>query len=263
MQDKLSKVVVALLSACFVILSVPVKAAEYNPGVQVGYWVEYKNLASSGPYNPQDFNVTEWMRMEVINVVGRNVTVHTSQMLKDGTFLDGYDYVFDVDTGGTDRSADPSNLWNNYFIIAGNLTENSDTHLTLRLDPGAFPMLVNKTETRDLLGTNRAVNKVNYSESLEGYYDYQFYAMYDQATGMLLELNISTTSQTTPSGNEVLSFSAADINTKPRPPDYALVYTGVAFAAFIVVAAALVLVRRRKTRAEKPVQEASNKKHTE
>jgi hypothetical protein len=262
MLGKLKKFVVALIYASLVILVAPGEAAEYNPGVQVGYWVEYKNLVSGGPYNPQDFNMTDWMKMEVTSVVGKRVTVHTSRMLKNGTFQDGYDYVFDAQTRETDRSADPSSLWNNYFIIAGNLTENSDTHLTLRLNPGAFPMLVNETETRDLLGTNRAVNLVNYSESLESYYNYQFYAMYDQATGMLLELNISTISQTTPSSNEMLSFSAADINTKPRSSDYALVYTGVAIAAFIVVAVAL-LIRRRKKRAKKTVREAANKKPTE
>jgi len=251
MQGKLKKFVVALICASLVILVAPGEAAEYSPGVQVGYWVEYRNLVSGGPFNPQDFNTTKWMKMEVTSVVGKRVTVHTSRMLENGSFQDGYDYVFDVETGETDRSTDPSSLWSNYFIIAGNLTENSDTRLKLRLSLGAFPMLVNETETRDLLGTNRSVNVVNYSESLEPYYGYKFYAMYDQATGMLLELNVSTVSKTTPTSNEVISFSAVDINAKPRPFDYALIYTGVAIAAFILGAIALLALRKKK-RTESP-----------
>jgi hypothetical protein len=254
MPDKLEKVIAILICASFVVLAVPVGATEYNPGVQVGYWVEYRNLVSGGTGNPEDFNVTEWMKMEVTLVTGNRVTVHTSRMLMNGTFQDGYDYVFDVATGETDRSADATNLWNNYFVVAGNLTENSDTRLKVAgLTEGVSQMLINKTETRALLGTDRTVDLVNYSSSLGALFDYRFYAVYDQATGMLLELNVSLTSQMAPSTNEVLYFSAAEINTKPRPTDYTLVYTGVAVTAVIILAgaSAFVLRRRRKSRAEK------------
>jgi hypothetical protein len=254
MPDKLEKVFAVLICTSFVVLAFPVGATEYNPGVQVGYWVEYMNLVSGGTGNPEDFNVTEWMRMEVTLVTGNRVTVHTSRKLMNGTFQDGYDYVFDVATGETDRSADATNLWNNYFVVASNLTENSDTRLKVAgLSEGVSQMLINKTETRALQGTGRTVNLVNYSSSLGALFDYRFYAVYDQATGMLLELNISLTSQTAPSKNEVLSFSAARINTEPRPTDYTLVYMGVAVTTVIILAgaSAFVLRRRKKSQAEK------------
>jgi len=264
MLGKLKKVIVAMICASFVILAVPVRAAEYNPGVQVGYWVEYKNLVSRGASNPPDFNTTERMKMEITSIVGERVTVHTSRMLMNGTFQDGYDYVFDVATGETDRSADSSNLWNNYFIVAGNLTEGSDTHLAVALPEGSSAMFINKTETRDLLGVNRTVNLVNYNESLNAIpdYDYQFHVVYDQTTGMLLELNYSLTSHSIPSANELVSYSAADISTTPKSPDNTMIYTEVAIAAVIivVVAAALVVRRRRKAHATRSVQEAAKNK---
>ena len=264
MLGKLKKFIAAMICASFVILAVPARATEYNLGVQVGYWVEYRNLVSRGASNPPDFNTTEWMKMEITSTVGKRVTIHTSRMLMNGTFQDGYDYVFDVATGETDRSADPSNLWNNYFIVAGDLTEGSDTHLAVALPEGSSAMFINKTETRDILGMNRTVNLVNYSESLNvipDYY-YQFHVVYDQTTGMLLELDYSLTSHSIPSANELVSYSAADISTTPKPPDNTLIYAEVAVAAVTVgaVAAALVVRRRRKAHTTKSVQETGRTK---
>lgn len=125
-------------------------------------------------------------------------------------------------------------------------------------------MFINKTETRDLLGVNRTVNLVNYNESLNVIpdYDYQFHVVYDQTTGMLLELNYSLTSHSTPSTNELVSYSAADISTTPKPPDNMLIYTEVVIATVIIVtvAAALVVRRRRKAHATRSVQEAAKNK---
>lgn len=263
MLDKLEKVFVILICTCFVVLVVPVGATEYNPGVQVGYWVEYRNLVSGGIGNPEGFNVTEWMKMEVTLVTGNRVTVHTSRMLMNGTFQDGYDYVFDVATGETDRSADAANLWNNYLVVAGNLAEGSDTHLAVLLPKGSAAMFINKTETKNLLGLNRTVNIVDYNESVNAIpdYSYEFHAVYDQATGMLLDLNYSLTSQSIPSGNEVVSYSAAEINTKPKSSDNTLTYTEVTIAVVIIVVivVALVVRLRRKTHTVESVQKVAKK----
>jgi len=274
MLDKPEKISVVLICASFVVLAVAVGATEYNPGVQVGYWVEYRNLVSGGTGNPEDFNVTEWMKMEVTLVTGNRVTVQMSRKLMNGTVQPGLDYLFDVATGETDRSANAADLWNNYLVVAGNLAEGSDTHLAVLLPSGAATstraaMFINKTETRDLLGLNRTVNLVDYYESSNATttdYGYEFHAVYDQATGMLLNLNCSLTYPSIPMGNEVLSYSAAEINTKPRPTDYTLVYTGVAVTAVIILAGAstFVLRRRRKSLAEKKAvdRKLPKRKHT-
>lgn len=264
MLDKLEKVLTILICTSFVVLVVPVGATEFNPGVQVGYWVEYRNLVSGGTGNPEDFNATEWMKMEITLVTGNRVTVHTSRMLMNDTFQDGYDYVFDVATGETDRSADATNLWNNYLVVAGNLAEGSDTHLAVLLPKGSAAMLINKTETKDLLGMNRTVNLVDYNESFNAIpdYNYELHVVYDQATGMLLELNYSLTSHSIPSANEVVSYSAAEINTKPKSSDNTLTYAEVTIAVVItaVIAAALVVRRRRKAHAAGSVQKVAKKK---
>lgn len=264
MLDKLEKVFAVLICASFVVLAVPVGATEYNPGVQVGYWVEYRNLISGGTGNPEDFNATEWMKMEVILVTGNRVTVHTSRMLMNGTFQDGSDYVFDVATRETDRSGDSSNLWNNYLVVAGNLAEGSDTHLLVALPEGSAAMFINKTETKDLLGMNRTVNLIDCNESLNAIpdYDFEFHLVYDQATGMLLELNYSLTSHSIPSANEGVSYSAAEINTKTKSSDDTLTYAEVTIAAVIIVviAAAFVVRRRRKAHAAGSVKKVTKKK---
>jgi hypothetical protein len=263
MLDKLEKILVVLICASFGVLVAPVRATEYSPGVQAGYGVEYRNLVSSGPYNPEDFNVTQWMKMEVTLVIGNRVTVHTSRKLMNGTFQDGGDYVFDVATGETDRSASPTDLWSNYFVVAGNLTEGSDTHLGVMLPKGSALMFINKTETKDLLGANRTVNSVDYKESSNTIpdYSYEFHATYDQVTGMLLELNYSQTSNSIPSTNEVISYSAAEINTIPKSSDNTLTYAGViiAIVSVAVIAATLVVRRRRKAHAVGSMQKVAKK----
>jgi len=264
--DKLEKIFVILICTSFVVLAVPVGATEYNPGVQVGYWVEYGNFVTRGLGDPENFNTTKWMKMEVTRVVGSRITVHTSRTLMNGTFQDGSDYVFDAATNETDRSANATNLWNNYLMVAGNLTEGSDTHLILIIPEGfslrPAAMFINKTETKDLLGMNRTVNLVDYYYSNSTYYyDYRFYVAYDQTTGMLLELNYSLTSQISPDANEEFSFSATDLNTKPKSSDNTLIYTEVAIAVVIVViiATALVVRRRRKAHAVGFVRKVAKK----
>jgi len=266
MLGKVEKTFVVLVCASLVALAVSVGATEYNPGVQVGYWVEYGNFVTRGLDDSENFNETKWMKMEVTRVVGNRVTVHISRTFKNDTFEDGSDCVFDVATNETDRSANGTNLWNNYAMVAGNLTETSDTHLILIIPEGfslrPAAMFINKTETKDLLGMYRTVNLVDYYYSNSTYYyDYRFYAAYDQTTGMLLELNYSLTSQISPDTNEEFSFSATDLNTKLTSSDKTLIYAEVVIAVVIVViiAAAFVVRRRRKAHAVGFVRKVAKK----
>jgi hypothetical protein len=263
MLEKLEKIFVILICTCFVVLVLPVGATDYAPGVHVGDSVVYESIVASGAANYENLSATEWIKMEVTLVMGNRVTVHTSRMMKetwpDTREQDGSDYVFDVSTNETDRSSNPANLWNNYFLVAGNLSEGSDTHQILQIPEGSdsrpAAILINKTETKDILGMNRMVNVVDYHYSNSTYYhqpDYRFYAVYDYTTGMLLELNCSLTSRVIPGANEETSYSAIEINTKPRPTDYTLVYTGVAVTAVIILAGAYVLVLRRRRKPQTP-----------
>jgi hypothetical protein len=264
MLGKVEKVFIVLICASLLVLAVSVGATEYSPGVQVGYSVRYENFVVQDPSDSGSiFNATKWMKMEVIGVIGNRVTVHTSRTLKNDTFEDGSDYVFDVATSEMDRSGSAADLWNNYLVVAGNLTEGSDTHLGVMLPKGSVAMFINRTETKDLLGTNRTVNLVDYYESskLTFDYSYEFHAVYDQATGMLLNLNYSLTYPSIPIGNEVLSYSAAEINTTPQSSDNTLTYAGVTIAIVIIVviAATLVVRRRRKAQTVESVHKVAKK----
>ncbi len=267
MPDRFEKILVVLVCISILVLTVAVGATEYSPGVQVGYSVRYENFATRGSSDLEEFNATKWMKMEVTHVAASRVTVHTSRTLKNGTFEDGYDYMFDVATGETDRSTSAANLWNNYLVVASNLTEGDDTHLGILLPSNALtgpvPMFINKTETKDLLGLNRTVNLVDYYESSNATieYSYEFHAVYDQATGVLLELNCSLTYPSIPIGNELLSYSAAEINTNQESSDNTLIYAEVAIAVVIlvIIAGAFVIRQKRKANVTGSVRKATEK----
>ena len=226
------------LVTLFLIQPVLTEALGHDPGVQVGYWVKYGNIVGVGP-SYTDFNETDYIKVEVVSVAGSQVNLRRSSTFKNGTLQPGVEMEFHFDTGVTDAGTN----WYGPFIIPAGLVENDE----VKRPSGASSMIINKTETRYVLGANRTVDIVSYTASIVvNYVDYQFLAIYDQTTGFLLQFNESYISQSTPSGNEILSFEAVEMNTIPSSSDMTSIYVASAVVVAAVAAGLLILRRKRK-----------------
>lgn len=225
------------LVTLFLIQPVLTEALGHDPGVQVGYWVKYGNIVGVGPFYT-DFNETDYIKVEVVRVAGSQVNLRMSRTFKNGTLQPGVEMEFHFDTGITDAGTN----WYSHFIIPAGLVENDE----VKGPSGASSMIINKTETRYVLGANRTVDIANYTASIANYVDYQFLAIYDQTTGFLLQFNESYISQSTPAGNEILSFEAVEMNTIPSASDMTPIYVASAVVLAAVAAGLLVLRRKRK-----------------
>lgn len=114
-----SAVAVSLMILVFAAFALPVFAVDYNPGVSAGQYVRYGNFVGSGP-GVESFNDYDWLKLEVISVSGKEVTLLSTGQLKNGepTPGNGTRQVWNVETGtenGTPNVQGP--------IIAGNLNE--------------------------------------------------------------------------------------------------------------------------------------------
>ncbi len=149
--------------------AISVSSATYTVGVTVGDWVKYA-IVGAVPY----LSEYEWVRYEIKNVKGTNVTFELIIHFKDeGENID-YDR-WDIATGSTP------------WIIPAVLTSDD-----------AFPFhsataTVNATLPRIYGGASRTVHLLN----LSAYDDYTTLVGYwDQATGFLLDLVLTYASPT-------------------------------------------------------------------
>lgn len=149
--------------------AIPVSSASYTVGVAVGDWVKYA-IVGAVPY----LSEYEWVRYEIKNVKGTNVTFELIIHYKDGG--QNIDYGrWDIATGSTP------------WIIPADLTSDD-----------AFPFhsetaTVNATLPRIYGGASRTVHLLN----LSAYDDYTTLVGYwDQATGFLMGLVLTYASPT-------------------------------------------------------------------
>lgn len=170
-----------LAIAMAVVLSVgtfPAIAVEYEPGLSVGQWARYGEIINT---IVDPVNISAWM-VEVTAVSGKTVTLHTVGELKSGTTVEESIDVCDVEAGkinGTKAHWMP--------VIAADLKEGD------ALPPFELSMKINKTETRTYIGVSRTVNIYNAAVgSPESRSSTSL--VYDKASGILLELDISTIS---------------------------------------------------------------------
>jgi len=235
-----SKMLIPLIFM-FVAASVaPTNAVGRSPGVSVGYWAKYGNFQAEGLYyDGSGYNETEWLKVEVIGVNGTEVTMSVSRMLRNGSEQKmATDIVSDVDTGYAGYIYGPlSDFY--YFAIAANLGQND----ALPGNKGA----VIKTESRSYFGMNRTVAIVNFIES--GDPSEQRYEVYDQLSGLLLEMNQSIVSESYPIGNSGISFEVIALNLVANSLDV-LIYVIVGIVVVVLIVSVLVLRQVRKQRRE-------------
>ena len=226
MSDLKSGTTIALICVISTALMTSAWAIEYNPGVSVEQWIKYGNIAAWGSEVPSDFNESDWMKLEVVGISGKNVTLRMSGKYKNGTAAKEYGILFNVETGLMNSTTGPEPF---SFLTAGNLQQNDEL-------PGTA-LTINKTESRTYLGTNRIANVINITLHMTGYLDYQYLTVYDRASGILLEMNIESASPIIPSMDYRMSFSVVDTSIFGQD-----VSTGLSIDPVYVVAAVIVIV---------------------
>jgi len=239
-----SKFLTALLSAALLAAFVlPVLAVTYNPGVETGQYVKYGNFVGVGQ-GVEAFNDYDWLKLQVTDVSGKDVTLLSTSQFKNGTAIEGNDTtsVWNIETGTQDSVPSTQGP-----IIAANLNQ-GDTI------PPPNTYVVNSTESRTYLGVSRTVNILSASLSTSDYNATLTY-VYDKASGMLLESTTQTVTQADPQPVvTTISYSVIETNifgstTNPSPsiPELPLIAVGVAFVVILIgVVAMLVLTKKRK-----------------
>jgi hypothetical protein len=253
------KPAIAFVLTCMISvgLTTPAWAVEYNPGVSVGQWVKYGNVVAWGYNVPSDFNQSDWMKLEVVAVSGKEVTLHMSGKYRNGTAAREYDILSNVETGELKANAsfgpEPFS-----YLMAANLQKNDD--------PPGTGLTINKAETRSYLGTNRTVNMINMTLFGAGILNSEYFVAYDRISGMLLEMNIELTSPIVPSQNYRMSFSVVDTNifssSTSAEPSIDPIYIIAAIVAIILVIVMVFLILKRKKKpliAEPPAQTSESK----
>jgi hypothetical protein len=216
-----------VLSMAFV---VRVLAVDYNPGVTTGQYVKYGNFVGIGE-GLESFNDVDWLKLEVIDVSGKEVKLLTIGILKNGTAFagNGSVSVWNVETGALNGIPSVQGP-----IIAANLNEGDAI-------PPPNTYVVNKTEDRMYLEVSRSVNILRSEISSPSYVTVLTF-VYDRDSGMLMEaLSETTRTQPAPSTSKY-SYSVIETNlsgspTHPTPTPE----TGIPVEYFLVTVALVVV----------------------
>jgi hypothetical protein len=227
---------VALLST-FVL---PVLALTYNPGVETGQYVKYGNFVGVGQ-GVEAFNDYDWLKLQVTDVSGKEVTLLSTSQFKNGTATagNGTMSVWNIETGTKDGF--PSTQGS---IMATNLNQGDPI-------PPPNTYVVNRTESRTYLGVSRTVNILDAALSTPSYNATLTY-VYDKASGMLLESTTQTVTQADPQPvTTTISYTIIETNifgsTNPSPsaPEFPEAIIGVVIVVMIGVAATLILFKKK------------------
>jgi hypothetical protein len=232
-KSMLAFAVIAVLSA----LVLPVFAQEYDPGVTSGQFVTYGNFVGVGP-GFESFNDYDWLRLEVVSVSGKQVTLLSTGRFKNGDAIPGNNTttVWNVETGTEDGT--PSTQGS---IIAANLSQGDAI-------PPPNTYAINMTEDRTYLGVSRSVNILDVAISTPDY-ETSLTFVYDRVSGMLLESTSKTTQVQPETATSEYSYSIIDTNIfGPAPGNLPVGYfILIAAVVILVVVVVLVILRTKKT----------------
>jgi len=261
MSDLKRKIAIALVCVLFTTFVAQAMAAVYNPGVSAGQWMKYGNAVGIGSGLPPDVNETDWMKVEIVDVSSDNVTMHLSGMFRNGTAINETGLMSNVQTGWMNASS--GGIYGYSYVIGGKLKENE----TLVLPTGNVK--INKTETREYVDVSRPVNIINNSRTTN-LSSYNYYVVFDQASGILLEMNVSTTYAfaNMTSLNVMMSFSIIETNVFAGPGWFQLlqenwIYVVVVLVVIVAIFAVYKIIQRRKEEAFDPFAETSTTQEKE
>jgi len=216
-------------------------------GVKKGDWVEYSEFS---PYlwefewDPPKYwpeNNTEWIKMDVQSVADDNVEVKLTIHLENGTEK--------TKTDSGDITAGSGNL--SLFIIEANLGVNDTipwtTKEVTRTSEERKKPSINGTVSRSYAGTNREVNYVNTTYTVQAF-GVTLEAYWDKATGILCEMSLSLTWEVFIPRNASLSLKMTDTNMFAPPPIWTEWWFWTIIAVIVIAAAVsgILIWRRRK-----------------
>ncbi len=223
-------------------LVLPVFAVSYTPGVTEGQFIKYGNFSGNGQ-GFEAFNDYGFLQLQVITVIGKEVTLFSTGQFKNGTALpgNGTKEIWNIETGtedGTPSTQGP--------IIAANLNQGNPI-------PPPDTYSINQTESRIYLGSTRVVNILNVEISTSDYNSTLNY-IYDKLSGILLESFTQTTIQSEPQPvTSSYSYSIIETNifsSTPNPspsiPEFPIIALEVVVVVLIIATAALILIKRIK-----------------
>jgi hypothetical protein len=237
-----SKILTTLLSAALLAAFIlPVLAVTYNPGIETGQYVKYGNFVGVGQ-GVESFNDYDWLKLQVTDVSGKDVTLLSTSQFKNGTAIagNGTTSVWNIETGTQDGVPSTQGP-----IIASNLNQGDQI-------PPPNTYSVNRTESRTYLGVSRTVNILDASLTTPDYNATLTY-VYDKASGMLLESTTQTITQAEPQPvTTTISYSVIETNifgstSNPSPsiPEFPIVIVGVVIVVMIGIAASLILFKKK------------------
>jgi len=156
----------------------------YLPGVRIGDMATFKPVSvvwhSSLPESPilKDLNNTDHETIQVIDVVGTNVTMHYDQVYKNGTSTQGT-IVEDVETGISNSTDAASFASGQMILIASGLSAPD------RIAASTFSPELNSTISQNVLGVERTVNILN-ETSTSVFGTFSDFRAWDQVSGILV-----------------------------------------------------------------------------
>jgi len=155
------------------------EALGQSVGVKVGDWAKYDVKREGMPTAWQSYSETEWIRVEVQNVSGTDVTLIETRRLSDGS---EENRTHKGDVGNSDSVY--------IYIIPANLDTGDDI-----LYCGLDKRRINSTVSKSYDKAVRDANQITLSATVPHFTDYlhtisEF--LWDKSTGMLLETRFET-----------------------------------------------------------------------
>ena len=228
------RIAVALALVVLVAYVAPVWAVDYNPGVSVGQWVKYGNFFANGSFSTA--SLPDWAKIEVTEVSGKNITLHVTGKYTNGSDTPTGGMRVNVETGWTNSTGMIAFGGLFSYVIAANLQQGDN--ITKPTTPLPYILKINKTESRSYAGASRNVDILNITVS-----SYNFIVIWEQSSGMLMEMQIQYTIGSTTS---TMSFSATDMGSGNWLMDNLIYIVIAAVVVVIIVVAAVIIMRRPK-----------------
>ena len=195
-------------------------------------------------------NQTDWIKVEVTAVNDKNVTLHVIGQFKNGTTPTPMDMTVNVQTGNANSSeAFGVGGFGSFLLLAGNLSAGDNV-----ITSSSETLKINETTTRTYLGASRTVNIINFTMQQEAF-GVEYLVVYDQASGVLLEADISEnipyygTMQVSLSATETNIFATGTMGWLQDNMFYVII--AIVFIILIIIAG-VAFSRRRKPPATQP-----------